>query len=339
MRHVETIIVGGGPAGSSCAWELRKRERDVLILERQSFPRVKLCAGWITGKVMRDLEFSESDYPGGFMKLKIRCHFPFLPIALSGLPTGDSNYSVRRVEFDDWLLKRSGAPVVRHTVQRIRREGDRYLIDEAFSCRNLVGAGGTMCPVRRLLFPDNRSGTSQIATLEKEFPYPGREEICHLYFYYRGLKGYAWYVPKANGVVNIGIGGKCSYFKKSGTNIHDHLRGFLNRLVREGRLDEATAAGLKSTGHPYHLTSYRGEVQKDGCYLIGDSAGLATLDLGEGIGPAIESGLLAARAIQGQAVYSRTSLTKYSLGGLARRIAQRLLPIRGSAAPEPSRAA
>ncbi len=330
MQFAETIIVGGGPGGSSCAGKLKQRGHDTLILDRKTFPRVKLCAGWITEKVMSDLQFSQADYPHAILELEVRTHFPFLPVALPWFPTEFTNYSIRRVEFDHWLLDRAGVPVIEHTVSRIRRAGELYIIDDKFSCRNLVGAGGTMCPVRRQLFPDNRGRTSQVATLEKEFEYAGRQEICHLYFFDRGLKGYAWYVPKADGFVNVGIGGKCKYFKKSGTKIHDHFQGFLDRLVREKRLDRSTAEQLDFSGHPYFLTSYHGEVQKDHCYLIGDSAGLATLDLGEGIGPAIESGLLAASAILGEAAYSRAEFTTYSSGGLTGQLLRRLLPVRGT---------
>lgn len=330
MEYADTIVVGGGPAGSACAWQLQRNGHDVLILDRQSFPRVKLCAGWITSQVLQDLEVTAVDYPAGILRLNIRTHLPFLPFAISGLPTPGPNYSVRRSEFDHWLLNRSGAPVIEHNAERIRQDGSLYVIDDQFTCRHLVGAGGTMCPVRRILFPRNREGTSQIATLEHEFEYPERQEICHLYFCYKGLKGYAWFVPKADGFVNVGIGGKSRYFSRSGTKIHDHFRAFLTRLVREGRLDQKTVDELRYRGHPYFLTSYRGEVQRDGCFLVGDSAGLATLDLGEGIGPAIESGLLAAKTIMGQATYSRVPLTKYSLGGLARQLAVRLLPVRGT---------
>ena len=56
MRTVDTIIVGGGPAGSSCAWGLRRRGIDCLVLDRAAFPRLKLCAGWITPEAVRDLE-------------------------------------------------------------------------------------------------------------------------------------------------------------------------------------------------------------------------------------------------------------------------------------------
>ena len=50
-------------------------------------------------------------------------------------------------------------------------------------------------------------------------------------------------------------------------------------------------------------------------YLIGDSAGLATIDLGEGIGPAVESGLLCAREIMGIGKYNLNDLTLHSVYG------------------------
>ena len=324
MRHVETIIVGGGPAGSTCARQLVQAGREALVLDKARFPRQKLCAGWITGKVMRDLQFTAADYPHPILKLDIRTHFFGLPLALNWFPTPGPDYSIRRVEFDAWLLKRGGAEVIEHEVKSIVREGDRYVIDGAYSCRHLVGAGGTMCPVRRALFPEGRRKSRQIVTLEREFEYPARGEQCHLYFFRRGLIGYAWFVPKGNGFVNIGIGGKARYFRKSGTKIHDHFRTFIGDLVRERRLDAATAADLQETGHPYFLYTGGGEVKRDNCFLIGDSAGLASVDLGEGIGPAVESALMAAQEILGTGDYRKTAITALSLGGVTGRLMRRM---------------
>ncbi len=335
MRHVDTIIVGGGPAGSTCAGHLVKHGHDVLVLDKAEFPRLKLCAGWITEKVMADLEFTPTDYPHPILQLSIRTHLPKIPFGLNWFPTPGINYSIRRVEFDAWLLQRSGAPVENHDVKSIRREADRFVIDDQFTCRHLVGAGGTMCPVRRNLFDDQRNKSVQIATLEKEFEYPARQDICRLYFFQRGLKGYAWYVPKGDGVVNIGIGGKAKYFRKSGTNIHDHLQQFLDCLVREGRLDSNTAAELKATGHPYYLYTYDGAVVDERCFLIGDSAGLASLDLGEGIGPAIESGLMAAKEILGQGRYDKDAVTYYTFSGLAHRLMRRFMRPKGTPPSQP----
>jgi flavin-dependent dehydrogenase len=330
MRHVETIIVGGGPAGSTCAWHLLKKGREVLVLDKAPFPRLKLCAGWITEKVMRDLHFTPRDYPHPILKLDIRTHLPKIPFALNWFPTTGENFSIRRVEFDAWLLERSGTPVQQHSVKAIRREDDRYIIDEAFSCRYLVGAGGTMCPVRRNLFDEKRLKSRQLVTLEKEFEYPARKDDCHLYFFQRGLNGYAWYVPKGDGFVNIGIGGKSNYFKYSGTSIHDHFQSFLGDLVDQGRLDAETAGDLKATGHPYFLYANEGEIKKDKCFLIGDSAGLASVDLGEGIGPGVESALFVADEILGEGEYSKCPITHYTFGGLTHRILKHLVRPKGS---------
>jgi flavin-dependent dehydrogenase len=322
MRHVETIIVGGGPAGSTCARHLVQEGREALVLDKARFPRPKLCAGWVTAKALRDLGASVADYPHPILTLDVRTHLFGLPFTLSWFPTPGPDYSIRRVEFDAWLLARSGAEVIEHEVRAVRRDGERYVIDELYSCRNLVGAGGTMCPVRRALFPDGRIKSRQIVTLEKEFEYPARGELCHLYFR-RGLPGYAWVVPKGNGFVNIGLGGKSKFFRKSGANIHAQFRAFIIDLVREQVLDAATAATLQETGHPYYLFTRHGEVKRDHCFLIGDSAGLASVDLGEGIGPAVESGLLAAREILGTGEYRKDAIAVFSLTGWLRWALQR----------------
>ncbi|MBF0278587.1 MAG: NAD(P)/FAD-dependent oxidoreductase [SAR324 cluster bacterium] len=334
MQYFETIIVGGGPAGSSCAWGLKKQGKEVLILEKQIFPRVKLCAGWITEKVLDDLEVKLADYPHPILEMKVKSHLPLLPFSLPCFPTRWINYSIRRVEFDDWLLKRSGAPVVQHHVKKIRKEADVYIIDNQYSCKFLVGAGGTMCPVRRTFFPDIRNKDDQIATLEYEFEYPARDKQCHLFFFFRSLRGYAWYVPKGDGYVNIGLGGMSSFFKRSGTNIHSHYQQFLADLVEIKLLDASVKEQIKDKGHPYYLFSYEGEFKKDQCFLIGDSAGLASIDLGEGIGPSIESGMLAAEEISGLGVYLKENTSRFSLGGILHWFFEGLSPGAKSAVQE-----
>jgi menaquinone-9 beta-reductase len=321
MRYVETIIVGGGPAGSTCARRLVQNDRDIVVLDKSRFPRLKLCAGWLTAKAMRDLEFTPRDYPHPIIELDIRTHLFGLP-GLNWFPTPGANYSIRRVEFDAWLLARAGAEVIEHEVKAIRRDGERYIIDDIYACRYLVGAGGTMCPVRRALFPEGWVKSRQLVTLEKEFEYPARADRCDLYFR-RGLAGYAWVVPKGNGFVNIGLGGKAKHFKSSGRKIQDHFKTFIADLVRWGVLDAATAATLQETGHPYYLFTRRGEVKRDNCFLIGDAAGLATVDLGEGIGPAVESGLMAAQEILGAGRYRKDAISVSSLTGWVGRLMQR----------------
>ncbi|MDH3884677.1 MAG: NAD(P)/FAD-dependent oxidoreductase, partial [Desulfobacterales bacterium] len=67
-------------------------------------------------------------------------------------------------------------------------------------------------------------------------------------------------------------------------------------------------------GYNYYLRQPLPAGHLDNSFVIGDAAGLATLDLGEGIGPAIESGILAADAILTGRRFSTKSVTRYSLG-------------------------
>src|SRR6187549_857500 len=52
MDSCDVLIVGGGPAGSSCAWGLRESGLDAVILDQHDFPRDKICGGWITPEVL-----------------------------------------------------------------------------------------------------------------------------------------------------------------------------------------------------------------------------------------------------------------------------------------------
>ena len=130
MTGKECIIVGGGPAGSTCAWKLKQAGLDVIIIDKQEFPRLKLCAGWITPKVLKDLEIDAGSYPHGMLTFN-RLYFHLYGVKI---PIKTRQYSIRRTEFDNWLLERSGVPVDHHQVQNIRKENGSYIIDDIYRC-------------------------------------------------------------------------------------------------------------------------------------------------------------------------------------------------------------
>lgn len=307
MIYSEVIIVGGGPAGSSCAWKLKQFGIESLILDKQEFPREKLCAGWITPQVFCDLQINEEDYPHGLTKFnKFIIH-----IFRKEIEIAVHQYAIRRYEFDHWLLKRSAASVHFHEVREIQKEGQYYIIDEQYCCTCLIGAGGTYCPVYRTFFKPvyPRRKESLIVALEEEFSYNYQEKNCHLWFLNNKLPGYAWYVPKSEGYLNIGIGGYFDKLKANHDSIQNQWQLFNQELERLSFVDHHH---FNAKGYAYYLRNDTDIIQIDSLFLIGDAAGLATRDMGEGIGPAIKSGILAAEAIASGKALSLSSVGKYS---------------------------
>jgi len=319
MRTCDVLIVGGGPAGSTAAWQLRRAGADVLVLDRERFPRLKLCAGWITPEVVRELEFDLAAYPHRLLT------FPRLRVHLGRLhvPVACVQHSIRRVEWDAWLLERSGAEVVQHNVRHIVADGDGYLIDDAFRCRFLVGAGGTRCPVYRELFRElnPRASELQIVTLEQEIRYDWQDSDCHLWFFDHGLPGYSWYVPKEQGWLNVGLGGIAERMKKGGQDLRAHWAHLAAQLER----GLAPGAHYDPGGYSYYLRGRVEVVRRGNAFITGDAAGLATRDLGEGIGPAVRSGLRAARAIVAGEPYGLEDVTGLSVSSIARSMLDRLV--------------
>jgi menaquinone-9 beta-reductase len=317
LQHADVIVVGGGPAGSTCAWKLRQAGMNVLVLDRSGFPRTKLCAGWITPQVVDDLEFNRDEYPHSFLS------FDRLELNWRGLRFRKKTvqYSIRRYEFDDYLLARSGATVETHKVKRIHRAGKQLTIDDLFSCDYLVGAGGTSCPVYRQFFHDRspRAKDLQIATYEHEFAYDWQDDECKLWFSEDGLPGYAWYVPKGRGYVNVGLGGKADAMKSKSLRLQDHWDRFVRKLAKRGLV---TGTNYDPSGYSYYLRGSVDTVRLDNIFIVGDSVGLASKDLGEGIGPAVRSALLAAEAIVENAEYSLRKVDGYSVPGF---LQQRIL--------------
>jgi flavin-dependent dehydrogenase len=307
MINTDVLIVGGGPAGSSCAWHLERAGFDCLILDKALFPREKPCAGWITPAVFGHLGISLEEYPHSLTK------FTSFQISLRGIkfqiPT--KQYAIRRLEFDHWLLKRAGVQHTQHKVERIEVQNGLYILDGEFSGKFLVGAGGTHCPVRKTIFDEqNRSrNKALIIAKEAEFAYPAKDNRCHLWFFEHGLPGYAWYVPKRDGCINIGIGGSAAGLKKLGETLNQHWQRLIVKLEKMGLVNDYD---VKPLGYSYYRRHRFEEPCRENAYLVGDALGIATQDMGEGISPAIHSGLLAGEAIASGQDYSIRSIPKYS---------------------------
>jgi menaquinone-9 beta-reductase len=310
----DVLIIGGGPAGSTCARLLTRAGLDVVVMDKSPFPRDKVCAGWITPQVVEELDLDLEDYR------RTRVLQPITSF-ISGLGEHTAtavdyrrtvSYGIRRCEFDHYLLERSGAHLaLGEAFKSMERSSDGWIVNGARAAKLVVGAGGHFCPVARVLGAqlgkDERSICAQEIELEMTQEEAARCTVAaerpELYFC-DDLKGYGWCFRKG-AYLNVGLG------REGNERLTQHVHAFGRWLVEQGRIPARFVERFK--GHAYLLYSHAARtVVGDHVLLIGDAAGLAYTQSGEGIRPAIESGAIAADVITAAAGdYRRERLAEY----------------------------
>lgn len=333
MTNCDVLIIGGGPAGSSCAWKLRRAGLQVVVWDRRTFPRDKICAGWVTPQVFTTLELEPQAYAAQGLTLQPISGFRVgrLGAAAARVDYGRPvSYGIRRCEFDNFLLARAGADLhLGEQVHALQRTGSSWILNDAIEAKLLVGAGGHFCPVAQLLGTPRRGGAEPIvAAQETEFELsPQQQRACRVepevpeIFFTRDLKGYGWVFRKGS-YINVGLGRQDTH------RLSEQVADFVAQLESCGRIPAGLPARFH--GHAYLL---HGETQRpltgDAALLIGDAAGLAYARSGEGIRPAVESGLLAAQTIiEAAGRYEQRYLVAYE-----RRITSRFGPRRKAGLP------
>jgi geranylgeranyl reductase family protein len=311
---LDVLIIGGGPAGSTLAWALRDAGLSISILDKEEFPRQKVCAGWVTPAVMQELDIDLDDYARG------RVLQPINGFRISQLgqkqvqsyyPDGPVSYGIRRIEFDNYLLQRCNAELVTGKAFRhMERTDSGWCINDDIEAKMVIGAGGHFCPVARAI---GAKGVSEVAVAAQEVEFEMTDEqvaACTIdaqvpeLFFTPDLKGYGWVFRKGN-YLNIGLG------REDRHRLSSHVQDFIQYLKQQNKVPYDLPE--KFCGHAYLL--YPHAIRKifdNNVLLVGDAAGLAYAQSGEGIRPAVESALLAARVIRAcQGEYTAARLQSY----------------------------
>jgi flavin-dependent dehydrogenase len=314
-RQCEVLVVGGGPGGSTCAGRLARAGVDVLVIDRKTFPRDKICAGWVTPQVFDVLGVDPAEYGRDHV-----CQ-PLTGFR-TGLIGGDEigtdygrvvSYGIRRCEFDHFLLERAGVEcILGEAVTDLRRDGDAWIVNDRIRAAVIVGAGGHFCPVARALGGREGDQVITVAAQELEFAIEPQQEpqirlqgeIPELYFC-QDLAGYGWCFRKGN-YLNIGLG------RLNSPGVSAHVQAFCQFLRERGKV--CCDMPARFHGHAYRIYErIAPKLIDDGVLFIGDAAGLAYPQSGEGIRPAVESGLMAADVlIEARGKYRPENLEPYS---------------------------
>jgi flavin-dependent dehydrogenase len=208
----------------------------------------------------------------------------------------DVSYGIRRCELDSYLLQRSGARVrLGEAVATLRREGERWLLDDRVETPLVVGAGGHFCPVARALC-GSPAGPGVVLAQEMEIRLtPEQAALCRVESdcpeldFVADLSGYGWCFRKGD-YLNVGFG------RRDPRALATEVRAYLSWLAQSGRIPAGLPSRLQ--GHAYRLREGAPrQIVGPGVLLVGDAAGLAFAASGEGIYPAVLSGQFAAEAI------------------------------------------
>ncbi len=300
----DLIVVGGGPAGSTCARKAAQHGLNVLVLEKENHPRRKACGGGVTLRVQEalDLDFTqvvERELCGQRFYYSSGKSKTYLPPDVTG-------YTVRREDFDHFLLQKAaeaGVTIQQGTrVTDVSEESNRVLVvagNETYSAKLAIGADGPNSTVARKTGLKPRWNDDEIALcIEAAVPMdpseilrivgdPEGSERILLEFYIGFLpRGYAWAFAKKN-EFSFGIGAVVNAV----SNLKVYWRKFVTSFEKRNGL-ECNLVGLSAARIPI-----RGIIEKpysNRIMLIGDAGGFVRSNTGEGIPYAIKSAKIAA---------------------------------------------
>ena len=318
----EVIVVGAGPGGATAAAALAQAGRDVLLLDRQSFPRDKVCGDAVSlgaVQILNDLGMGDkvraAQTRGEFYALDgMRLVSPSghtLHADFHTGPNGEASYVAPRLYFDAVIQQHAVASGARYRQAEVTGpllEDGRVtgvLVRENGGSRAVrapvvIGADGVTSTLMRQLRPEANQHREIHRAVALRAYIEGIELFPHkveFFLYDEVLPGYAWIFPAGDDVANIGLGMRLDVFRKHKRNLKKMLSDFLampdiRPRLKNGRAPRDVAIWQLNFGSQDGL-----QHTFDGALLVGDAAGFINPLTGGGIHNALISGVLAAQTV------------------------------------------
>jgi geranylgeranyl reductase family protein len=311
----DVIVVGAGPSGSAVATALVQKGRDVLLIDREAFPRDKTCGDGIPASAIEEL------YDLGMKEKILDSNFYLIEQLLLSSPnghvlkapirqgmSGGKSYVIPRMQFDaliqehavesgvEFLETQVSEPIIEDgfvTGVKVKKNGSI----EELRAKIVIGADGVTSSVARAIRPDKAEDKHRAVALRayiegiEEFP-----NVVEFYLYNEILPGYAWIFPTAEGRANIGLGMRLDKFRETKKKLEELTNIFLELPKIKKRLKPGWEMKDMAV---WQLNFGSQDMQRvyDGAVLIGDAAGLINPLTGGGISNGLQSASIAADVI------------------------------------------
>ncbi|MEL6439713.1 MAG: geranylgeranyl reductase family protein [Cyanobacteria bacterium J06621_8] len=289
----DCIVVGAGPAGASAAYHLANQGHSVLILDKANFPRPKSCGGGVSPVVAQWFDFDFTPVVQAQVS-QVKYTFKMSDPAEVELKGMTPMWMVERSQFDNFLMEqatgkgaefKSGVEVTAASLQ-----GDTWEVTTSagiFQGKYLLAADGAQSKLAQLL---GMGDISTIAAVSLQIPGELSDRRQKTAFFDFGTlkNGFMWCFPHAEG-----YSFNAAYFRNP-QGKSDELK---KQLAKYAKLFDLDASNGEYREHPLNLWQSDRPLHGDRFLLAGEAAGIVDPLIGEGIRPAMDTGVNAAAAI------------------------------------------
>lgn len=317
------VIIGCGPAGVSASIFLSKQGINHVVLEKDKFPRDKICGDGFSGKTCFVLRKANLDYieeifekdqeflpTHGIRFSAPNSNFIDIPFpVVDHIKNKALGFTSKRMVFDDFMYQKAKSPfsniIEGASVNSIIKNEQGYSINfhtedkvvQQLNCKILIGADGDKGVTKKILMQQNilnKSAAIGLRAYYKNVKGITANNFIELHFLKEVLPGYFWIFPLPNGDANVGIGMDAGVARKKKVNLRESMLNAINvnPLIKDRFKDAVLTDKIYGWGLPTNDSSAR--ISGDHFLLVGDAASLIDPFTGEGIGNALFSGMLAA---------------------------------------------
>ena len=348
--RTDVAVVGAGPAGSAAARRLAAAGVQVVLLERDTFPRDKPCGDGVSARGLAILTRSGlGEWGSRFHAPEVlRLTSPDGQVLDVRPPLGDGRCYGRTIprRLLDAQLAQAAVEAGVRLVEGTRVRGVGWTAGFGPSvvadglevaAQLLILADGSHAPVTRRLGLVQEP--PELFAIRQYFAGDaGPSERMEIHFRPGVFPGYTWLFPMGDGRVNVGTGTFTWRVRRGEVPLREVLARFVaDPTAMEGRLARAEPAS-PVRGHPLRARLGGTRTHAGRVLVAGDAAGLVNPFSGEGIAPALESGELAAAhalvaletgdfSARALAAYSRDLVTRYGADQRAARFLRQVLNV------------